>query len=116
MSSEAVAVTGMGAVSALGVTAELVAAIGVDHAGHELTALVAREPHVTARLVSIPARKTSVKTRFIAGNQQLLRADHEATDPIAEADIRSLLEDATAAMAAAPLPSMTTQRRVEGMR
>ncbi len=88
--------------SALGVAAELVAVIGVDRAGRELAALLAREPHVTPRLVSIPARQTSVKTRFVAGNQQLLRADHETMDPIDEADIRSLLDDATVAMAAAP--------------
>jgi D-beta-D-heptose 7-phosphate kinase/D-beta-D-heptose 1-phosphate adenosyltransferase len=88
--------------SALGVAAELVAAVGVDRAGHELAALVGREPHVTPRLVSIAERQTSVKTRFVAGNQQLLRADHETTEPVAGADIRSLLEDAAAAMAAAP--------------
>jgi D-beta-D-heptose 7-phosphate kinase/D-beta-D-heptose 1-phosphate adenosyltransferase len=83
--------------AALGVTTELVAAIGVDRPGHELAALVAAEPHVTPRLVSIPGRETSVKTRFLAGNQQLLRADRETTDPIAEAHARSLREDAAAA-------------------
>jgi len=88
--------------SALGVAAELVAAIGVDRAGHELAALVGRESHVTPRLVSIADRRTSVKTRFVVGNQQLLRADEEANSPIEAVDVRSLLDDATAAMAAAP--------------
>jgi D-beta-D-heptose 7-phosphate kinase/D-beta-D-heptose 1-phosphate adenosyltransferase len=88
--------------AALGVTTELVAAIGVDRPGHELAALVAAEPHVTPRLVSIPGRETSVKTRFLAGNQQLLRADRETTDPIAEAHARSLREDAAAALERMP--------------
>jgi D-beta-D-heptose 7-phosphate kinase/D-beta-D-heptose 1-phosphate adenosyltransferase len=88
--------------AALGVASEFVAAIGVDRAGRELASLVAKEPHVTPRLVSIPDRETSVKTRFVAGNQQLLRADRETTEAIAPADLQSLLHDATAAMAAAP--------------
>jgi D-beta-D-heptose 7-phosphate kinase/D-beta-D-heptose 1-phosphate adenosyltransferase len=87
--------------AALGVATELVAAIGVDRAGRELAALVAKEPHVTPRLASIPDRETSVKTRFVAGNQQLLRADRETMGSIAPADRQSLLDDATAAMAAA---------------
>lgn len=87
---------------ALGVTAELVAAIGVDRAGRELAALLAQEPHLTPRLVSIPGRQTSVKTRFLAGNQQLLRADRETTDAIADADSRSLLADAAAALKQVP--------------
>ena len=87
---------------ALGVTAELVAAIGVDRAGRELAALLAQEPHLTPRLVSIPGRQTSVKTRFLAGNQQLLRADRETTDAIADEDSRSLLADAAAALKHVP--------------
>ena len=87
--------------TALGVAAELVAAIGVDRPGRELAALMAQEPYVTPRLASIPGRQTSVKTRFVAGNQQLLRADWETNDPIAETEIQSLLDDAAAAMAAA---------------
>ena len=88
--------------AAVGVTVELVAAVGVDRAGHELASLLAHEPRVTPRLVSIPGRQTSVKTRFVAGKQQLLRADNETTEPINEADHRSLLEDATAALANVP--------------
>jgi len=87
--------------SALGVAAELVAAIGVDRAGRELASLVSDEPHVTPRLASIQGRETSVKTRFVAGNQQLLRADRETTEKIGEADRKSLLDDVAAAMATA---------------
>jgi D-beta-D-heptose 7-phosphate kinase/D-beta-D-heptose 1-phosphate adenosyltransferase len=85
--------------AALGVTTELIAAVGVDRAGHELASLLAKEAHVTPRLVSIPGRETSVKTRFVAGNQQLLRADREVTSALAAADRQSLLDDAAAALA-----------------
>jgi D-beta-D-heptose 7-phosphate kinase/D-beta-D-heptose 1-phosphate adenosyltransferase len=88
--------------AALGATAELVATVGVDRAGHELASLLAHEPRVTPRLVSIPGRETSVKTRFVAGKQQLLRADHETTGAISEADRQSLLDDASAALANVP--------------
>jgi D-beta-D-heptose 7-phosphate kinase/D-beta-D-heptose 1-phosphate adenosyltransferase len=88
--------------AALGVTTELIAAIGVDRAGHELASLLAKEAHVTPRLVSIPSRETSVKTRFVAGNQQLLRADREVTDAVAAADRQSLLDDAIAALGSLP--------------
>ena len=88
--------------SALGVSTELVAAIGVDRAGRELAALVAREPGVTPRLVSVPDRQTGIKTRYVAGGQQLLRADRESTAEIAGDDCRSLLDDAKAALSDAP--------------
>ena len=48
--------------TALGVRTDLVAAIGVDRAGRELAALVAKEPGVTPRLVSVPERPTSINT------------------------------------------------------
>jgi len=88
--------------SALGVCTELVGAIGVDRAGRELAKLVTAEPGVTPRLVSIAGRQTSIKTRFMAGSQQLLRADRESVDEIVDEDCRSLLDDAKAAMAATP--------------
>lgn len=88
--------------SALGVSTELVAAIGVDRAGRELAALVAHEPGVTPRLVSVPDRQTGIKTRYVAGGQQLLRADRESTAEVAGDHCQSLLDDAKAALAGAP--------------
>jgi D-beta-D-heptose 7-phosphate kinase/D-beta-D-heptose 1-phosphate adenosyltransferase len=88
--------------AALGVHTDLVAAIGVDRAGRELSALVAKEPGVTPRLVSVPERPTSIKTRFLAGGQQLLRADRETREPLADDYRASLLGDARAALSEAP--------------
>jgi len=88
--------------AALGVRTDLIAAIGVDRAGRELAALLAKEPGVTPRLISVPNRPTSIKTRFLAGRQQLLRADREISAPLAEEYRISLLDDARAALAEAP--------------
>jgi D-beta-D-heptose 7-phosphate kinase/D-beta-D-heptose 1-phosphate adenosyltransferase len=85
--------------AALGVSTDLVAAIGVDRPGRELASLVAREPGVTPRLVSIPDRPTSIKTRYLAGGQQLLRADHETTGSTGQDYQASLQDDVRAALA-----------------
>lgn len=84
--------------AALGVACDLVAAIGIDRAGRELAALVAREPNVTPRLLSIPDRQTSIKTRFVAGGQQLLRSDRETVEAIGTAHRASLLDDVRQAL------------------
>ena len=87
--------------AALGAACDLAAVIGIDRAGRELAKLVTREAKVTPRLLSIPGRQTSIKTRFVAGGQQLLRSDRETTEPISATEQASMLEDARAALQAA---------------
>lgn len=72
--------------SSLGVSAGLVAVIGTDAAGGELSQLVAQEEktHQCCRLISVPGRPTTIKERFVAGNQQLLRVDCEDDKPLAQ--------------------------------
>src|SRR5579875_885090 len=69
-------------VAALGARAELAAASGEDAAANELVALIAAEPGLEADLVVDPARPTTVKTRFVAAGQQLLRLDSEDVRPL----------------------------------
>ena len=59
-----------------------VSVVGDDAAGRELRTLIEREA-VGNGLVVEPGRNTTVKTRFIAGQQQLLRTDDETVAPIA---------------------------------
>jgi D-beta-D-heptose 7-phosphate kinase/D-beta-D-heptose 1-phosphate adenosyltransferase len=61
----------------LGAHVRLVGLIGVDPAAEELRSLLAGEPHLGTDLIADPDRATTVKTRFIAHNQQLLRVDRE---------------------------------------
>jgi D-beta-D-heptose 7-phosphate kinase/D-beta-D-heptose 1-phosphate adenosyltransferase len=81
--------------AALGAETRFLAVVGDDEAGREAGRLMAAEPGVSAELVTEGARETGIKTRFVAGTQQLLRADQETVRPIA-AESQALL---TAALA-----------------
>ncbi|MDG2048878.1 MAG: D-glycero-beta-D-manno-heptose-7-phosphate kinase [Myxococcota bacterium] len=86
---------------ALGAQAVLIAVTGDDESADRIRSLSAGEPTLTARLVREPTRTTTVKTRYIADGQQLLRADEESTEPIrpetAEQIIKVLAEEIRAA-------------------
>ncbi len=76
----------------LGGSATLVAVIGDDAEGREITHLLEKEDRIAAALVSSGRRPTTVKTRFIADGQQLLRADAEASHALAEDTAAKVLE------------------------
>lgn len=69
-------------VTALGARAWLIAVVGDDEVGRQLTTMVGKEPQLEPYLLVEPGRPSTVKTRFVAGSQQLLRADSETTAPI----------------------------------
>lgn len=64
-------------VAALGATAVLVGLVGADTAGRELSSLADETEGLEPHLVIAPDRRTTVKTRYVGGTQQLLRADIE---------------------------------------
>jgi D-beta-D-heptose 7-phosphate kinase/D-beta-D-heptose 1-phosphate adenosyltransferase len=64
-------------VAALGATVDFVSLIGDDPAGLELRAMLAAESGITPLLEVLAGHLTTVKTRYIAGHQQMLRADRE---------------------------------------
>ena len=70
---EAVMIGGAGNVVrnlvAFGATAELVAVIGEDAEGAELSALLNEILGVTAHLVASAGRRTTIKTRFMTGGR-----------------------------------------------
>ncbi len=68
----------------LGGSATLVGVTGDDAEEREIDFLLEKEDRLTNALVSSGRRPTTVKTRFIADGQQLLRADAEASHPIAK--------------------------------
>lgn len=61
----------------LGAHAEFVSVVGKDAAGREVMELVGALDGVDAHLLSETKRETTIKTRYVAGSQQLLRADRE---------------------------------------
>ena len=64
-------------VVALGGTATLIGVTGDDEAGRVLTDLLSDQGRLVARTVVDATRPTSVKTRYVAQGQQVLRADSE---------------------------------------
>ncbi len=78
-------------IAAAGGGAHLLATCGDDDAGAEVADLITGMAQVTSALVLQAARPTTVKTRYIAAGQQLLRADRETTEAINTADGERLL-------------------------
>ncbi|MAL79241.1 MAG: bifunctional heptose 7-phosphate kinase/heptose 1-phosphate adenyltransferase [Sneathiella sp.] len=69
-------------IASLGGRARLVSVVGEDAEGIELEALFKTHNAMMPHLVKSVGRPTTVKTRFIADGQQLLRGDHEASHPL----------------------------------
>ncbi|WP_420548952.1 D-glycero-beta-D-manno-heptose-7-phosphate kinase [Curvivirga sp.] len=63
--------------SALSVSTNLVSVCGDDAPARELEHLLESHDGVSANLIKLEDRPTIIKTRFVAGGQQLLRADWE---------------------------------------
>ncbi len=79
----------------------LVSVTGVDDARARLDDLLATQKGLDARLVADPTRPTSIKVRYLAGHQQLLRADAESLKPIDAATEDAVIAQVTAGMLAA---------------
>ncbi len=75
----------------LGARATLLSLVGDDSAGHEVQAMIAAETALDADLVVEPGRATTVKTRYVSGGHQLLRADRETVRPVGALGLSRLL-------------------------
>lgn len=75
-------------VVALGARAVLIAVTGDDPAASEIAELAGFEALLTSRMIAEPGRQSTVKTRYIAEGQQLLRIDDEATVAISHETAR----------------------------
>lgn len=74
--------------AAVGAKSVLVSVTGNDPAADELEDLLGNRAGLTLTLIRDGSRPTTVKTRFLAGGQQLLRADEE-TDGALDAEAES---------------------------
>lgn len=90
-------------IAGLGATAILVGITGNDPDAETLRILISENERIDCRLIGIDGRHTTVKTRIVAHNQQVVRLDQEITDPIADDDssrafeiIASLIDDVDA--------------------
>ena len=86
--------------TALGAAVAFVSVVGDDQAGSDLTGLIGGQPGVEPWLLVEGSRATTVKTRYVANGQQMLRADREETGPITEKLADRMLRIAGDAVAA----------------
>lgn len=86
-------------VVALGGRAVLVAAVGDDEAGGQITDLARSEGQLDGRLIVESGRRSTVKTRYFASGQQLLRADEETTRSLGDDTARRLVSVVESALA-----------------
>jgi D-beta-D-heptose 7-phosphate kinase/D-beta-D-heptose 1-phosphate adenosyltransferase len=68
--------------TALGAAVAFIAVVGDDAAGSDITGLIGGQSGVEPWLLVQGGRTTTVKTRFIARGQQVLRTDREQVTPI----------------------------------
>jgi len=86
---------------ALGAQVSLVAVVGDDGEGERVRTLLGAIDVDASGLVRLGDRPTTRKTRVVAHNQQVVRADWESTAPLAEADRARLVDAVRRAIAGA---------------
>jgi D-beta-D-heptose 7-phosphate kinase/D-beta-D-heptose 1-phosphate adenosyltransferase len=69
-------------IASLGGKAILVGLVGADEPGNRLRQIVAGRHAIIPALIETRHRPTICKTRFIAGRQQVVRADEESREPL----------------------------------
>lgn len=84
--------------AALGAKSAFVSVIGTDASGSELEALLGAMPNVEVSLVPVRDRSTTIKVRYVAAGQQLLRADSENDTALPEVARKAVLMRAIAAL------------------
>lgn len=83
----------------LGAHACLISVLGNDSAGREISQLIGGAGEIESHMLVESGRQTTVKTRYIAATQQMLRADRESAVPLGSyvrADLLRLVEQTVA--------------------
>jgi D-beta-D-heptose 7-phosphate kinase/D-beta-D-heptose 1-phosphate adenosyltransferase len=88
-------------VAAMGAHAILLGVVGDDAWAADLRLQLASSAAIDAHLIVDPSRPTSVKTRYVADGQQVMRADRESRDPLTADVAERLLDEFSAALAGA---------------
>ncbi len=79
-------------IASLGGRAILVGLVGRDDAGRRLRSILAGAGNVEAACIDTDDRPTICKTRFIAAQQQVVRADEESREPLTAGERTALLD------------------------
>jgi rfaE bifunctional protein kinase chain/domain len=79
-------------ISALGAIPIPVGLVGDDYAARRLSELLEKQGIEASGLVTAPGRATTMKTRIVAQNQQIVRADRENKTPLTDERNGALLD------------------------
>lgn len=79
-------------IAALGAHVTFCSVVGEGDATIEILRLLKNEPRITAYIANDKHRSTIRKTRYIAGSQQMLRADREKVQSLSEDQERALIK------------------------
>jgi D-beta-D-heptose 7-phosphate kinase/D-beta-D-heptose 1-phosphate adenosyltransferase len=82
----------------LGAEVSFVTVTGDDDIARDVDLLIENLKGVTATILRLPGRPTTSKTRFVAGGQQLLRADRETAEAVDDATAGRLADAVEAAL------------------
>ncbi|MFN8533265.1 MAG: D-glycero-beta-D-manno-heptose-7-phosphate kinase [Dehalococcoidia bacterium] len=77
---------------ALGAEVTVAGVVGADQPGREMLALLDEGGIDRTAVVTAPIRPTTIKTRVVAGHQQIVRVDREVEDDLAGSDLAGLIE------------------------
>jgi D-beta-D-heptose 7-phosphate kinase / D-beta-D-heptose 1-phosphate adenosyltransferase len=87
----------------LGAKAILLGVVGEDAAADDLRTQLQASPTIRAHLITDASRPTTVKTRYVADGQQVMRADRESRMPLSPDVARQIREAFSAAVEQADL-------------
>jgi len=80
-------------VASIGGHVTLIGVVGKDTWASDLQSELAASPTIDARLIVDAARPTTVKTRYVADGQQMLRADRELREPLSDEVATRLIDE-----------------------
>jgi D-beta-D-heptose 7-phosphate kinase / D-beta-D-heptose 1-phosphate adenosyltransferase len=83
-------------VASIGASVDFVSVIGTDKAAEEIQSLISGDDRIVAKFIKAPERQTTIKERFVAGPQQLLRVDREETEEVGSEISHQLVEHVSA--------------------
>ena len=78
-------------IASLGGKAVLIGLVGLDDTGARLRRILQSTPNVVSACIDTDDRPTICKTRFIAAQQQVVRADEESRAPLTERERSALI-------------------------
>ena len=102
-------------VLSLGGSASIFGVIGDDIEGVQLSQCLVNDGVDTCTLLKSKSRATTVKTRVLAGNQQVVRIDREETDDVSRGERRNMLKTLEAVLKSGKINAVILEDYAKGL-